>query len=61
METKGTTLSLPSLFRCDTCGRLIRDRDIKVGVCCGHRVRHADRGSLFEWFLVLYWRLTGTL
>lgn len=46
------------LFRCLNCDRLIRRREIEKGVCLGHSIKLANKGSLLEWIRVLYWKLT---
>ena len=45
-------MSDPKLYRCITCGRLLSDKIIKLGVCGGHKMRYATEGSLVEWVLL---------
>lgn len=40
------------IFRCQTCGLLLTARMIRRGVCAGHQVRYAIRGSVAEWIYI---------
>jgi len=39
-------------FRCITCGRLLTDSLISLGVCAGHKMRYATDCSFMEWLLI---------
>lgn len=40
------------IFRCQTCGLLLTNRMIARGLCAGHHVRYAMRGTFFEWIYI---------
>lgn len=48
----------PALFRCEYDGKLLRRSDIVKGKCLGHTVKLARQGSIIEWLIALYWKLT---
>jgi hypothetical protein len=41
----------PKYLRCE-CGKLLTDRMISKGVCAGHRVKYATKGSFIEWLKI---------
>ena len=43
------------LYRCKTCGRLLRMKLIEEGVCAGHQVIFASGGTFTEWLRVKWW------
>lgn len=42
----------PVYYRCKTCGRLLTDSIMELGICAGHQVQYATSGTLFEWILI---------
>ena len=43
-----------NIFRCQTCGRLLTDKMIRQGICEGHRMVYASRGTLAEWITIKF-------
>lgn len=41
-----------TVFRCETCGKLLLLRDIRDKVCVGHRIKFAIRGTFWEWIKI---------
>ena len=39
-------------IRCDSCGRLLTDSIIALGICAGHKMRVACEGNFMEWMLI---------
>ena len=42
----------PTYYRCQSCGRLLTDRIMSLGICAGHRITYATSGTFFEWLLI---------
>ncbi len=42
------------IYRCDTCGRLLTERQADKGECLGHRMRYASYGTLGEWITIKF-------
>jgi hypothetical protein len=43
-----------SIFRCRTCGLLLTDRMIRKGICEGHHVGYAHRGTIAEYIAIKF-------
>lgn len=48
---------LPVYYRCQDDGNLLGEEMISKGVCAGHKIKYATKGTLWEKMLVLLKRI----
>ena len=43
---------LPTLYRCVDCDKLLGEEMLSEGICVGHKLKYATKGTVWEWIKV---------